>query len=241
MNKLQGKKIIWNGDSICQGGTRNGSWATRISMWNGAMCVNYAKGGGTVTENVLYSQEDSKLRHSVSATVDLMYKEHPDADYVVFDGGTNDADLLGSLIVGERPARIGNIDPNDFSGHYDADTYCGALESMFCRATRYWKGKKIAYIVAQKMGFRTDGYVDDCNNRRAYFALAIKACEKWGIPYLNLWDGCPLNPQLPWFYNKELSAEENIAAGSFYVDGQHLSAAGYDYTADIIDSFLKTL
>lgn len=241
MNKLQGKKIIWNGDSICQGNTKNGNWSTRIAAMNCMKSINYGKGGGTVTANVLYSADDPKLRHSVCATVDQMYKEHPDADYVVFEGGTNDADLLGSLVCGERPVRVGHIDMDDFSGEYDADTFCGALDTIFYKATQYWKGKKIAYIVAQKMGFRTDGYTDDCNNRRAYFAEAIRACEKWGIPYLNLWDGCPLNPQLPWFYNKEISVLENIDAGSFYQDGQHLTAIGYDYTADIIDSFLKTL
>ena len=241
MNKLQGKKIVWNGDSICQGTTLRGSWATRISMWNGTRCINYAKGGGTVTANVLYGEDDPRYRHSVCATVDQMYKDHPDADYVVFEGGTNDADLLGSLVRGERPVRVGHIDADDFSGNYDENTFCGALETIFYKATRYWRGKKIAYIVAQKMGFKTDGYTDDCNNRRAYFSEAIKACEKWGIPYLNLWDGCPLNPQLPWFYNREISVLENIEAGSFYIDGQHLSDSGYDFTADIIDSFLKTL
>ena len=240
-NKLQGKKIIWNGDSICQGSKTWGNWATRIAAWNDMTFANYGIGGGTVTENVLVSADDPRIRHSVSGTVDRMYEEHPDADYVILEGGTNDADLLGSLIRGERPARIGRIDLEDYSGEYDADTFCGALESMFCRATRYWKGKKIGYIVAQKMGFRTDGYTDDCNNRRAYFALAIKACEKWGIPYLNLWDGCPLNPQLPWHYDKTLTALENNEKGSLYVDGQHMTAAGYDFTADVIDSWLKTL
>ena len=166
MNKLQGKKIVWNGDSICQGTTLRGSWATRISMWNGTRCINYAKGGGTVTANVLYGEDDPRYRHSVCATVDQMYKDHPDADYVVFEGGTNDADLLGSLVRGTRPERVGYIDAEDFSGNYDENTFCGALETVFYKATRYWRGKKIAYIVAQKMGFKTDGYTDDCNNRR---------------------------------------------------------------------------
>ncbi len=241
MNKLQGKTIIWNGDSICQGSKVTGNWATRVAVKNGMNFANYGVGGGTVTEHVIYTKEDPKFRHSVSATVDEMYADYPDADYVIFEGGTNDADLLGSLVVGERPARVGSYDIGDYSGNYDADTFCGALESIFYRATKYWKGKKIGYIVAHKMGFRTDGYTDDCNNRRAYFQLAIEICRKWGIPYLNLWDGCYLNPQLPWHFNKELSAVENGRAGNFYQDGQHLTPVGYDVTADIIDSWLKTL
>ena len=240
-SKLAGKKIVWNGDSICQGSSRWGNWATRIAEQNGMEFANYAIGGGTVTRNVPYSDENPKLRHSVSGTVAQMYEEHPDADYIVLEGGTNDADLLGSLVVGERPARVGEIDMADYSGSYDADTYCGALDSMFYDAIRYWKGKKIAFIVAQKMGWPTDGYEDDSNNRRAYLELAITACKKWGIPYLNLWDGCYLDPQLPRHYNRELDKEGNIAAGSLYLDGQHLSAAGYDVTAAVIDSFLKTL
>ncbi len=240
-NKLHEKTIVWNGDSICQGSSRWGNWASRIAEWNSMRFANYAIGGGTVTENVCYSAEDPKLRHSVCGTVEQMYQEHPDADYVIFEGGTNDADLLGSLVVGERPARVGTFDPADYSGSYDTDTFCGALESVFCRATRYWKGKKIAYIVAQKMGFPTDGYTDDCDNRRAYFQLAMDICKKWGIPYLNLWDTCYLNPQLPWHYDRALDKEQNIEAGSLYLDGQHLTSAGYDLTADVIDSWLKTL
>ena len=240
LNKLQGKTIVWNGDSICQGSKVWGNWATRIAEWNDMTFKNYGIGGGTVTEQVLKS-DGVTPRHSVCGTIDKMYEEFPDADYVILEGGTNDADLLGSLVRDTVPPRMGEIDMTDYSGEYDATTFCGALDSMFCRATRHWKGKKIGYIVAQKMGFRTNGYTDDCNNRRAYFAKAIKACEKWGIPYINLWDGCPLNPQLPWFYNKELDVDGNIKAGSFYIDGQHLTSAGYDFTADVIDSWLKTL
>ena len=38
--------------------------------------------------------------------------------------------------------------------------------------------------------------------------------------------------------NRTLEENEQI---SLYKDGQHLTAAGYDYTADIIDGWLKTL
>ena len=240
-NKLYGKLIVWNGDSICQGSKITGNWATRIAAKNCMRFANYGVGGGTVTEKVGYSDGRDAFRHSVSGTVEDMYLEYPDADYVIFEGGTNDADLLGSLVVGERPARVGSYDPADYSGNYDVTTFCGALESIFFRAIKYWKGKKIGYIVAQKMGFRTDGYTDDCNNRRAYFQLAIEIAHKWGIPYLNLWDGCYLNPQLPWHYDREVDPLANNRKGSLYQDGQHLTPAGYDVTADIIDSWLKTL
>ncbi len=244
-NKLYGKRIVWDGDSICAGKAfddtkESDAWAGRIAEKNLMIYKNYAKGGGTVTENVTYS-DGVKLRHSVSATLDRMYEENLEADYIILEGGTNDADLLGTVIRGEAE-RFGVLDPHDFSGEYDRDTFSGALESVFYRATRLWKGKKIAYIVAHKMGAKNAiGYTADVNNRRAYFERAIAICEKWGIPYLDLWKDCYLNPKLSWMYDREKTPEENVSAGSFYADGQHLTAKGYDLTADIIDSWLKTL
>ena len=42
-------------------------------------------------------------------------------------------------------------------------------------------------------------------------------------------------------YDNEKTPDENVALGSFYADGQHLTAKGYELTADIIDSWIKTL
>ena len=237
-NKLYGKTIIWNGDSICAGIAQTGNWATRIAEKNAMTFQNYAIGGGTIAID-LPPTKSGTPRHSVSATLDTMYQQYPDADYVVFEGGTNDADLLGCAIFGATDTRIGDFDPDDFSGNYDERTFCGALESVFYRATKYWMGKKLCYIVAQKMGL---GVTPSFKNRRYYFDKAVEICKKWGIPYLDLWNGCHCNPRLPWMYDESKTAEENLAENKgFYRDGQHLTARGYDYTADVIDSWLKTL
>ena len=236
-NKLHGKTIIWNGDSICQGSSRWGSWADRIAAKNTLKAwKNYGIGGGTVAENSPPFQS-GKPRHSVCGTLKQMHEDFPDADYVILEGGTNDADLLGRIIGEEKSPRFGSFDADDYSGNYDRDTFCGALESIFYRATKYWRGKKIAFIVAHKMGL---GCTPTVKNRYAYFEGAMAICKKWGIPYLNLWDTCPLNPNLPWMYDATKSVEENEKI-SLYKDGQHLTADGYDYTTDIIDSWLKTL
>jgi lysophospholipase L1-like esterase len=244
-SKLYGKTIIWNGDSICAGKAFDDSrdddaWAGRIAKRNLMIYKNYAVGGGTITENVMFASK-GKLRHSVSATLDTMYEEYPDADYVIIEGGTNDADLLGNFIRGTDTARFGVFDPCDFGGEYDKDTFSGALESVFFRATRYWSGKKIAFIVAHKMGANLGGFTSETNNRRIYFERAIEICKKWGIPYLDLWERSYLNPKLKWMYDNEKTPDENVALGSFYADGQHLTAKGYELTADIIDSWIKTL
>lgn len=79
-------------------------------------------------------------------------------------------------------------------------------------------------------------------NRRLYFDKAVQICLKWGIPYIDLWNGCYLNPFLPWMHDATKTADENKAENTgFYIDGQHLTGRGYDVTADIIDSWLKSL
>jgi len=158
-NKLFKKTIIWNGDSICAGSSASGNWATRIATKNDMQYKNYAVGGGTVAEN-LPLLKNGKQRHSVSATFDKMYEESSDADYIIIEGGTNDADLLGSLIKGEKTL-IGTFDPLDYSGQYDRSTFCGALESIFYRATKYWKGKKIGFIVGICLFAYLTDYIGD--------------------------------------------------------------------------------
>jgi len=237
INKLNKKTIIWDGDSICAGSALCGNWATRISERNEMVMKNYAVGGGTITENPPRSASGA-MRHSVSANLDRMHEEFPDADYIIFEGGTNDADLIGNAFLGGTPTRLGSFVEGYYGGDFDRDTFCGALESIFYRATKYWMGKKIGFIVAQKMGCD----VKSSRNRRLYFDYAVKTCQKWGIPCLDLWNGCYLNPCLEWMYDKNKTADENRSANTgFYIDGQHLTSRGYDFTSEIIEGWLLTL
>ena len=234
-NKLYGKTVIWNGDSICQGSSRWGSWADRIAAKNELTAwKNYGVGGGTIVENAPRMQS-GKARHSVCATLEQMHEDYPNADYIVLEGGTNDADLFGAEL--NTPERLGTFTPDDYSGSYDKSTFCGALESVFYRATKYWKGAKIGYIVAHKMGPKPS----DLPRRREYFEKAIAICKKWGIPYIDLWERSYLNPLLEWMYDPAKSTDENVESGSFYADGQHLTAKGYDLLTDIIDPWLNSL
>ncbi len=236
-NRLHGKTIIWNGDSICAGSSKTGNWATRIAERNSMVCKNYAIGGGTIAEG-LKPTMNGKARHSVSATLAVMKEEYPDADYIMIEGGTNDADLLGIATESPEGTRLGGFEPWDFSGDYDRNTFCGALESVFYRAIKYWCGKKIGFIVAQKMGPNKEEYP----NRRLYFDVAVEICKKWGIPYIDLWNGCYLNPELEWMFVRENTPEKNKLENiGYYIDGQHLTANGYDFTADIIETWIKTL
>ena len=235
-NKLFGKTIIWDGDSLCAGNAIKGNWATRIAERNEMVFKNYAVGGGTVAEGMPDFKSGGK-RHCVSITLEKMYKEYPDADYVILEGGSNDADLY--VREGkDLDFYIGHVDPFDFGGEYDRTTFAGALESVFFRAVKYWCGKKIGFIIAHKMGPEPDKF----RNRDKLFAIVDTVARKWGIPVLDLWHGCYLNPYLPWMYDASLTPEENNEKNEgFYVDGQHLTAKGYDFTSELVETWLKTL
>ena len=90
------------------------------------------------------------------------------------------------------------------------------------------------------MGIRPNGYGEK-NLRRHYFLRAIEVCKKWGVPYLDLWEKSAINPMLPVYYNRELSAAENRAEGYAIIDGQHLSGVGYDMISPMIEAWILSM
>ena len=237
IDPLYGKTAVFDGDSIC---SPKDAWAGRIGQGHAMTFTNYGVGGGTITAKVL-ARDGSWYRHSVCSTVDKMYAEHPDADYIILEGGTNDADIFGRVLNGAVVERFGSYDPEDFGGAYDETTYCGAIETLLYKAKTYWPDKKIGFIIAMKMGINSLGYDKEHHNRRAYFETLMRLCDKWEIPYLNLWDECEMNPSLPECYDRALSGQESIDAGKLYTDGQHPTSKGYDYLVPIVEAWMKTL
>lgn len=239
-NPLTGKIAVFDGDSICAEGTDNsheGAYAGRISVQNGIQIYNYAVGGGTITSET-YS--GSTPRHWVVDSIDTIYAQHPDADYIILEGGTNDADEIGS-VIGATPERFGTFNLTDYSGSYDDETFCGAVETLLYKAINYYPKGKIGFVIAPKMGKTSYGYTATTNNRRAYFQTIMDICTKWGIPYINLWDECHMNPSLTVCYDSSMTTQQNIDAGKLYKDGQHPTPDGYDYFAPIIGEWMKTL
>ena len=235
-NLLKGKIIVFDGDSICHATSETKTsnergWAYRIGNSNEMEWCNFGIGGGTITAE-LYSRVTGNPRHWISRSIDAIHERFPKLDYLILEGGTNDADL-----VRHTPERVGIVDETDFTGNYDDTTFCGAVESLFFKALRYYPTAKIGFIIAPKMGLEAE----DVQNRRSYFFKIMEICRKWNIPYIDLWDDCPLDPTLKTYYDSDMSQEENIASGKAYVDGQHLSKIGYDLITPKIETFIKTL
>lgn len=234
-NSLSSKIVVFDGDSICQAiseGTsgRNG-WPYRIGTNNHMDWANVGVNGGTITAELYAS--GGVARHWLSRYIDTIHSNYEELDYLILEGGTNDADLLGEN-------GIGVFDVNDYSGIYDDTNFTGALDSLFYKAINYYPTAKIGFIIAQKMGVSND-YTTTSNIRRIYFERAMDVCKKWGIPYINLWDNSALNPKLPCFFDSSLDAQGNRDGGYAYTDGQHLTGKGYDIVSPKIEAWMRTL
>ena len=239
-NPLADKMVLWCGDSIMRGNTFNDTgsgWAGRCASLLSFHYKNYAVGGSTICNNV-----PSGGTPTIYTQIETAHTEYPNADYIIFDGGTNDADLIGNVIGGSVPSQFGSFSETDWSGSYDTDTFCGAMETICMHLSQYWLGKHVGYIVPQKQGVAND-YSATGNNRRAYYETAIKICKKWGISVLNLWDGCYMNPKHNWMCDTDntMTRQEIYDAGFLYADRQHLTSEGYDYQSAIVAEWLKGL
>ena len=240
LNPLYGKRAVFDGDSICHAtsettDTINRGWAYRIGAKNNMDWHNLGISGATITAE-MYSTVTGNPRHWVSRNIDKIHENFPELDYLIFEGGTNDADLLG---IGSD--KFGKLDLSDYSGNYDDTTFTGALESLFYKAINYYPSAKIGFIIAQKMGTPAIGFGGKENKRRYYFDRVIEVCKKWGVPYIDLWESSPINPRLKCYYDPELDSKGNTEAGKAYIDGQHLTAIGYDIISDAIEAFMMTL
>jgi len=191
-NPLSGKILSVNGDSICEGVGYDGGYAGIIGTENGMTVQNIGVSGGTITP--------IGDNHTISTTISSM---RSDADYIILEGGGNDADFgvtLGSLTSG-------------YTDTLNTSTFAGAFEYMLKSAIARFPTAKIGYIFIHKCFANFDSRVAN-----SYYGVAKAACEKWGIPY------CDLNTMTPAIgYISALASAYTGNNG----DGIHLNEQGY--------------
>lgn len=235
-NTLYGKKIVFDGDSICHGitvgadhPTYGWGWAGRIGTKNNMDWYNYGVSGATINKSVQWSAPRFIIDYFEKICI-----EHPDLDYLILEGGSNDADLLGMDGLGE----ISEVSMmyTDFNPYAD---FTQALEYLLSKAVATFPEKRIGFIIPHKMtatpgDTEIEKKVDyKTHIRRIFFDRCAEVCEKYGIPCLDLWKTCHLNPVIDYVSNGNKF--------DMYYDGQHLSAKGYDYISPIIEAWLRTI
>lgn len=235
---LYRKTVLCFGDSIAYGSY---DLPSQVLSWYGRLYndfeitgTNYAVAGATITSGVTSGGQET---HAIVNDMATAYSQHNTADYVILEGGTNDADLIGSITTGTTPENFGTFSQTNFSGNYDTTTFCGAVEMLFYRAINYWRYAKICFIIPCEMGHTIAAPA----NRRAYFDKIKEIALKWHIPVLDLWDNSVLNAKLAAYYDSNMTGADNVTYGKAYYDGQHPTSYGYDAMQNKIVSFLKSL
>ena len=216
-NVLNNKTILFTGDSICYGAGerpdvedwKDTGWVKRIRENNSLSNVyGYGLGGTTIAKR-------TDKTNSILERLDTMLAENPDADYIIIQGGVNDAYCYETVPLGEIT--------KGFNDELDEYTFSGALESLFKKAQLNWQGKKIGFIVTFKIP--SASYLND------YMERAKEICEKYSIPYLDLFTASGLN-----YHLTEIRTNYSDNA-----DGCHPNAKGYDFISPTIEKWIKSL
>ena len=207
-NPLKGKIAAFTGDSLCYGAGYTGGYAKIIGEDNGMTVQNIGVSEGTVVKYQNYfciSESIPNLRS--------------DADYVILEGGGNDA------WYGEQIIPLGTIS-SGYDATLDTTTFAGAFESMIKAAINRFPGKKIGYIFPHKGVPNFSSTISG-----GYYHMIIDILEKWGIPYFDNNVLCP-----PLGYVDALKNTYTIG------DGVHPNELGYrTFYAPQIAAWMKTL
>jgi lysophospholipase L1-like esterase len=231
-DKLFGKTIIWNGDSICAGkhfddSKEDDGWAGRIAKRHSMTYKNYAIGGGTIADNV--SRGENKY-HTVSGTLDTMKAEFPVADYVIIEGGTNDADMFDVELA--TPERKGSFSPDDFSGNYDRNTFCGGLYLLLDALIEKYGKEKLCFLLPLH---RFNEEPQACKGENAdelgaplseYIECMRKILSEYGIEYIDLYENGFAKPLID-------------TGDEYTADGLHPNDNGYEFLANIVCDHLR--
>ena len=217
-SNLYGKKIVFFGDSIT---ANRGSWgdAETIRAKYNMTGANYAVGGMTYSV-----RSDSNDTNNIYLRMQSKLSDTLDADYICFQGATNDA---------FRGAKLGEmLAEDDFTTEGNTSTFAGAFE-MACRLLRTQvPSAKLLYLVNLK--------IPRNRNLKNYEEMAKKICNKYSIKYLDLWNDSGMCPAIQSFNDKYYYIDSSVSAE--HGDQTHPTVEGYKvHLNDKVDFALNSL
>ena len=218
--ELNGKKILFLGDSITEGcGTSESekTFCSIIAKKYNADCVNYGIGGTRIAKQHSKPSFDPIYDYDFCQRVPKMQNE---ADIVVVFGGTND--------YGHGDAPIGSM--NDRT----PDTFYGALHTLYSSLIEKYIGAQIVAITPlHRTGEdnpRGDGSKDiDVGTLLSYVKIIREVAEYYSLPVLDLYAISGFQPEVP------------IIKEKYMPDGLHPNDAGHIILADKIGKFLENI
>lgn len=212
---LYQKSVLFVGDSLCEGwiewntpdyGKMIG-YAGRIMVGNEMTGANKSKSGASMSN----CRGDNTVIAQLQAMAGNSY------DYVILEGGANDAwdaCAVGTMTEG-------------FDGPFDVTTFAGGLEETIKYAKETFPDAIFGFTTNFTMPKATHGKLADMSE---YIDMTIAICEKWNIPYLDLYNDEDLN--------KNVLKTDTTDCLYDYI---HLNSNGFNALAPIIEAWMETL
>ena len=220
---LKYKKIVYNGDSICESRTsgasaNGGAYAKIISDLTNSIYDNSAHGGATL------SYVSGQSGHSVANEMSSL---PVDGDIYCFEGGINDW---------WQDRELGTFSESDYTSAVDISTITGAMETIFRYALTNYLGKPIVFVIIHKTSnpFATHAGVTFAQVRERMIAV----CTKYSIPYFDAWKESGLNGMITAQKNAYLDSNAEQTP-----DGTHPNENGYKkfYVPSLLALFEKLI
>lgn len=218
---LWGLSAIFLGDSICYNKAEQlkdpttAGWAGRIGTTYEMEWENLGVSGAKVTSS-----------YSNNLSQQLLPKQENDYDLIMLQGGINDAYTGASL---------GSLSSKTDRLMYNTTTYAGSLEWLFSYIREFFPEATVVYLIHHTTPNSLNSDLSAKNppkgNPQDYVNLTKAACEKWEVPYLNLYEDQTFNTQI-------FDTADNTK-GCMWPDLLHMSTTGYNVLNPYIVSFLE--
>ena len=213
--------IVFFGDSLCSADCERENkqyknirgYAGRIGKNLNLITINVAHSGSSFST----CRKGNRIINQLD-TLDL----EKNVDLIILEGGVNDAWDCANL--GSINIKFSNYED------YNQDTFCGGFEATLHKIKQFFPKTIIGFVIPYHMpnAIRDWGITSlSDDNLIKYYNLAIKICEKWGIPYLNLYDDKEFN-----FDIFQVSKNINL------LDGVHPNSLGYDILGNVIGKWI---
>ena len=224
---LAGKTILFAGDSITEAicerynplTTPIAGWPGRVGTANCMSFVNSGVSGATMSLVNVWNSASTAVSSRNVIYNQLVNNKGTKFDLIVLQGGVNDA--WCSAPVGSMTA-ADNFDESTF----DVSTFAGGFEYTIAYAKKTYPEAKIGFIVNFAMPASTNGRTSDMSE---YFSVAKAICDKWNIPYMDLYNNAEVTGRL--------QPTTRYALGDYV----HPNNRGYDILYPYVEQFVKAL
>lgn len=160
---LEGKTMYAFGDSIVAGHRyEKAAFADFVAAAEGMENQKFAVNGATVMDAGYEGGQ-------ITAQVEKAPTESP--DYILFDGGTNDAEYIAN----NPGVQYGEVTDSDDPDSFDTTTFAGAFESLVYQMKQKYPDAQLVYTAVHKLGSR------DNDVQEKLRAIELAVCAKYGV------------------------------------------------------------